>query len=141
MTNIFEKNISALNIKNELLASKIVRYIPNDIPQLKQENGFYNIFYKGIYLSDKRNPLEEAKQIFSQAENSPVAIHLVYGISLGYLFQTVSVNSVGTVILYEPDLNILKIAFSLVDFSDFILKKNVYVTDNLEDVGNIIYTK
>ena len=141
MNNIFQKNINALAQKNETLARELLTYIPTDVPELKQENGAYNLFYKNQYLHNPINPLGEAQGIFAMAENSPVAIHLVYGLGLGYLFQVVSLNSQGAVILYEPDLNIMKIAFTLVDFSNDILKKNVYITNNLEQVSEYIYQK
>ena len=141
MNNIFQKNINALAQKNEALARELLTYIPTDVPELKQENGAYNLFYKNQYLHNPVNPLREAQEIFAMAENSPVAIHLVYGLGLGYLFQVVSLNSQGAVILYEPDLNIMKIAFTLVDFSNDILKKNVYITNNLEQVNEYIYQK
>lgn len=141
MNNIFQKNINALAQKNDTLARELLTYIPTDVPELKQENGAYNIFYKNQYLHNPINPLGEAQGIFAMAENSPVAIHLVYGLGLGYLFQVASLNSQGTVILYEPDLNIMKIAFTLVDFSNDILKKNVYITNNLEQVSEYIYQK
>ena len=141
MNNIFQKNINALAQKNETLARELLTYIPTDVPELKQENGAYNLFYKNQYLHNPINPLREAQEIFAMAENSPVAIHLVYGLGLGYLFQVASLNSQGAVILYEPDLNIMKIAFTLVDFSNDILKKNVYITNNLEQVSEYIYQK
>ena len=141
MNNIFQKNINALAQKNETLARELLTYIPTDVPELKQENGAYNLFYKNQNLHNPINPLGEAQGIFAMAENSPVAIHLVYGLGLGYLFQVVSLNSQGAVILYEPDLNIMKIAFTLVDFSNDILKKNVYITNNLEQVNEYIYQK
>ena len=141
MNNIFQKNINALAQKNETLARELLTHIPTDVPELKQENGAYNLFYKNQYLHNPIKPLGEAQGIFAMAENSPVAIHLVYGLGLGYLFQVVSLNSQGTVILYEPDLNIMKIAFTLVDFSNDILKKNVYITNNLEQVSEYIYQK
>ena len=141
MNNIFQKNINALAQKNEALARELLTYIPTDVPELKQENGAYNLFYKNQYLHNPANPLREAQEIFAMAENSPVAIHLVYGLGLGYLFQVTSLNSQGTVILYEPDLNIIRIVFNLVDFSNDILKKNVYVTNNLEQLSEYIYQK
>lgn len=141
MNNIFQKNINALAQKNEVLARELLTYIPTDVPELKQENGAYNLFYKNQYLHNPINPLGEAQGIFAMAENSPVAIHLVYGLGLGYLFQVTSLNSQGTVILYEPDLNIIRIVFNLVDFSNDILKKNVYITNNLEQVSEYIYQK
>ena len=141
MNNIFQKNINALVQKNETLARELLTYIPTDVPDLKQENGAYNLFYKNQYLHNPANPLREAQEIFAMAENSPVAIHLVYGLGLGYLFQVTSLDSQGTVILYEPDLNIIRIVFNLVDFSNDILKKNVYVTNNLEQLSEYIYQK
>ena len=139
MNNIFEKNISALAIKDSELAKKLADYVVIDIPQLVKQNDFYNLLYKGEYLHNPQNPLGEAKEIFTQCENTPVTIHMIYGMGLGYLFQYASAMSQGSVILFEPDLNILKIAFTLVDFSNDILKKNVYITNDLEKAGEYLH--
>ncbi len=139
--NLLEKNLTALANKDRELAERIAKHIVSDVPQLVNENGFYNLIYKNTYLHNRQNPLSEAKEIFSMAANSPVAIHLVYGLGLGYLFQVASAKSAGTVILYEPDLNILRIVFSLVDFSNDILKNNVFISDSLEKTGEYIYQK
>lgn len=141
MNNIFEKNINALAAKDSDLAEKLVKHALTEVPQLVNENGAYNLVYKGVHLHHPLNPLGEAKEIFSRAENTPVTIHLVYGIGLGYLFQLTSANSQGSVVLYEPDLNILKIAFSLVDFSNDISKNNVFIATTLEKAGEYIYKK
>ena len=141
MNNIFLKNISALAQKDSELAQKISSHVVSEVPQLVQENGFYNLIYKGFHLHHKENPLGEAREIFSQVENTPVAIHVIYGIGLGYLFQVACANSLGTVILYETDLNILKIAFTLVDFSNDILKNNVFIADNIQKASDYIYKK
>ncbi len=139
MSNLLEKNLNALREKNSELANRLLAHIPMEIPQLVQQNGSYNLIYKGKPLHNVQSPLGEAKEIFSMAENRPDAIHLVYGLGLGYLFQVASVNSKGTVILYEPDLNILKTAFMLVDFSNDISKKNVFISDNLETTSEYIH--
>ena len=141
MNNIFQKNISALAQKNLELAKKLSDYIPKELPELVQDNGAYNIKYKGKLIHNAKNPLGEAQAVFSMATNEPVAIHLIYGMGLGYLFQIAAKYSLGTVILYEPDLNILWTSFTLVDFSDDILKNNVFLTDNLNNASNEIYKK
>ena len=141
MNNVFQNNINALAGKDNVLAQKICDHVITDVPQLVKENGFYNLLYKGVCLHNKLNPLAEAQEIFAQAENNPAAIHLIYGLGLGYLFQVVSAGSQGAVILYEPDLNILKIAFTLVDFSKDIIKANVYIADTLEKAGEYLYQK
>ena len=141
MNSVFEKNISALKQKNEELANILLKYVLSDVPQLVKENNFFNFQYKDKFLHNPLNPLAEAAEIFSMVENTPVSIHLIYGIGLGYLFQVVSAKSQGNVILYEPDLNILRTAFTLVDFSNDILKDNVYVTNNYEQACAYIYQK
>lgn len=140
MNNIFEKNLGALVVKNPELAYKLQNYLPTDIPQLVQTNG-YNLIYRGKYIHSQVNPLAEAQEIFSYAKNEPVSIHLVYGLGLGYLFQVTSLNSKGTVILYEPDLNILKIVFNLVDFSGDIIKQNVFVCSEYDEVAKAVHQK
>ena len=141
MNNIFQKNILSLAQINPSLAQKIQGHIPTEVPQLVQENGAYNIIYRGKYIHNKISPLGEAKEIFAQASNEPVSIHLVYGLGLGYLFQVACANSKGTVILYEPDLNILWLAFTLVDFTKDIFRSNVFIAGNLDEVSDAIYKK
>lgn len=139
--NVFEKNINALREKNARLADVLTSYILTDVPQLVKENNSYNFTYKGKFLHNPANPLGEAAEIFSKAENTPVAIHLIYGLGLGYLFQVTTAKSQGTVILYEPDLNILRTAFALVDFSGNIQKSNVYITNDFSEACGYIYQK
>ena len=141
MVSVFEKNINALREKNSNLASLLLTYIPDEVPKFVKENNSYNFIYKGKYLHNPKNPLMESAEIFAMAENSPVAIHFIFGIGLGYLFQIASAKSQGTVILYEPDLNILRMAFSLVDFSGDILKPNVFLTNDFEQGCEYIYQK
>ena len=141
MNNIFKTNIAALEEKNPELASKLKTYLPNELPELVNENGSYNLKYKGIFLHNRQNPLGEAKEIFSMCTNEPVAIHLIYGLGLGYLFQVFSLNSAGTVILFEPNLNVLWLAFTLVDFSKDILKNNIFVVSTLDEAASAIYKK
>jgi len=141
MNSLFQRNIEALSQKNMQLAMKLQQYIPTDVPQIIQENGVYNLFYKNQYIHNRQNPLGEANEIFSRCTNEPVSIHLIYGLGLGYLFQLFSLKSKGTVILYEPDLNVLKIVFTLVDFSKDILKENVFIFDNVEQTAELIHKK
>ena len=139
--NVFENNINALKTKGFSVAEKLLKHVLTDVPELVKENNFYNFKYRGKYLHNAVNPLGEAIEIFSMCENTPVTIHLIYGLGLGYLFQVAAAKSQGTVILYEPDLNILKTAFSLVDFSNDILKNNIFITNDFTEACEFIYKK
>lgn len=141
MNNIFIKNLTALKQKNPELTQELQKYIPTELPKIVQLNNAYNIEYKNTIIHHQTNPLAEAHQIFDSSVNTPVSIHIVYGLGLGYLFQVASLKSQGTVILYEPDLNILWFAFTLVDFSEDILKENVYIASTIEMLSGYIYKK
>lgn len=141
MNNLFLKNLTAIAKKNPELAKKLQSFIPTDLPQLVQTNNAYNLLYKGKHIHNSINPLAEANEIFAQAENTPVAIHVIYGLGLGYLFQIASLKSQGCVILFEPDLNILWVALTLVDFSNDILKPNIYIASTFDEVAGYIYQK
>ena len=138
---IFENNLQALALKNRELAIKLQTYIPKSVPELVRENNFYNLKYKDTYLHNRENPLLEAQSIFAGTTNEPVSIHFIYGIGLGYLFQVASLNSKGTVILYEPDLDLLKTVFNLVDFSKDLVKPNVFLTDDFNKASEAVYKK
>ncbi len=139
--SIFENNIQALALKDKEFAQKLQTYIPKTVPELVRENNFYNLKYKDIYLHNRENPVLEAQSIFSGTTNEPVSICFIYGIGLGYLFQVASLSSKGTVILYEPDLDLLKTVFNLVDFSKDLSKPNVFLTNDFKKACSIIHSK
>ena len=141
MNNIFIKNLTALSGKNPRLTNELQNFIPTELPKLIQENGQYNLSYKEKLIHSSINPLAEAQEIFSRAQNSPVSIHIIYGIGLGYLFQIASLNSKGSVILYEPDLNILWTVFTLVDFSNDISKNNVFIASTFDELSEFVHRK
>lgn len=141
MNNIFLKNLTALSQKNPELATKIQTYIPQELPKLVNDNGVYNLLYKNTLIHNPTNPLAEAQEVFAMSKNSPVSIHIIYGLGLGYLFQFASLKSEGAVILYEPNLDILWTAFTLVDFSGDILKDNVTIAADFDTVSEAIYKK
>ena len=139
--NVFENNINALKARGFGVAEKLLKHVLSDVPELVKENNFYNFKYRGKYLHNAINPLGEAIEIFSMCENTPVTIHLIYGLGLGYLFQVAAAKSQGTVILYEPDLNILRTALSVVNFTGDIIKNNVFITNDFTEACEFIYQK
>ena len=135
LQTVFQKNLNALK-DNNLKTILTEHVLQNDIKVINT-NG-YNLAYNGTPLHNTVSPLGEAKKIFDQTDNSISAITIVYGIGLGYLFQYTAQNSKGRVILYEPNLDILKMAFTLVDFSNEIKSNRIYVTTNFEDLNETL---
>ena len=135
MNKLFEKNIGLL--KDSSLKESLEKYNCEEQPILTQTTG-YNLQYKGIALHNTTNPLQESKNTFDNLKNDENAIHLIYGLGLGYLFQIASNLSKGVVVLYEPNLDILYTTFSLVDFSGDLSKANVYIFTDLEKMQKFL---
>ncbi len=121
---IFQKNIDAL--KSNTIRELLLKHNVKENIQIKNTNG-YNLEYNGMLLHNPTSPLGEAQKIFETLDNSPESINIIYGIGLGYFFQYSAIHSVGKIILYEPNLDILKTAFTLVDFSKELSSDNVFV--------------
>ena len=132
---ILEKNLDAL--KNKLIAFNIKDYIVTKKFAVENTNG-YNLFYEEQPLHNPKSPLGEAQAIFKTCKNTPTSILIVYGLGLGYLFQYAAQNTIGTVILYEPNFDILRTSFQLVDFSNELCKDNIFVATNKEELNKIL---
>ena len=124
MNKVFERNILAL--RDEALKEQIMQHEYVSRPILMMTNG-YNVQYNGIYLHSEESPLAESQQIFQSVKSDEKNIHIIYGLGLGYLFQLAVKESNSIIILYEPNLDILYNAFTLVDFSQEFVKQNVFV--------------
>ena len=135
MNKLFEKNIGLL--KDSSLRENLEKYNCEEQPILTQTTG-YNLQYKGLDLHNTANPLQESKNTFANLKNDENAIHLIYGLGLGYLFQIASSLSKGVVVLYEPNLDILYTTFSLVDFSGDLSKDNVYIFTDFEKMQKFL---
>ncbi len=132
---ILGKNLNAL--KSKYLKDIILNHNITAKIEVKNTNG-YNLAYNGILFHNAASPLGEAKAIYETMDTSLNSINIIYGIGLGYLFQYTAINSKGIVILYETNLDILKTAFTFVDFSNELVKNNVFVTTDKESLNEIL---
>lgn len=138
LKTVFERNTDAL--KSNKVKYSIIEHTVNKDIKTVNTNG-YNLSYENQLLHNENSPLGEAKYIFSTTDTTIADTTIIYGIGLGYLFQYFAQNSSGTVILYEPNIDILKTAFKLVDFSAEIEKNNVFIATDKNMLGDIIRTR
>jgi len=134
---VFERNIEAL--KSNKNNYELLEYEIRTNIDIIETNG-YNLAYEGQPIHNTTSPLGEAKYLFDSVANANSAITIVYGIGLGYLFQYTAQNSKGVVILYEPNIDILKKAFQLVDFSNEIKSDNVFVATDKSHIDSVLRT-
>ena len=133
--SILEKNLNAL--KSKYLKDIISNHNVKAQIEVKNTNG-YNLSYNGILFHNETSPFGEAKAIFETLDTSLNSINIIYGLGLGYLFQYTAIHSKGITILYEPNLDIIKTAFTLVDFSNELIKDNVYITIDKDSLNETL---
>lgn len=147
MINLLEKNLKFISEYNAELAEKI-RNCNNfeanyEINPAKSDD---SILYKNnISVDDDMDPVWNAMELYSKLEfKLKRSITVLFGIGLGYTFKEFAKRAEGKIIVYEPNLEFLRIAFEFVDFSEELSKKNILVVhthDDLKKAYKILYFK
>lgn len=133
MDGFLEKNLKLIEKYNPHLCEKVRNA---DISACSYEIGVnlageYNIQIEGRPVHSVTAAQEEALAFLDPSlKFSMNIVHVIYGLGLGYLFDTVCEHNEGVKILYEPDLTLLKYVFDLADFSQALAKSNVFVVSN-----------
>lgn len=119
--NILEQNLKAISKWNNLLANKIKHhdFTKNAQFEFSQAvSGDVNLSYNGICIHDSNNPQLEATNAFNKINlGTSSSITIIVGLGLGYLFKRGYLSSKGKIIIYEPNLDILRFTLEVVDFS------------------------
>lgn len=138
MNGFFIGNIAFIRQYNKSLADKLAN------TQLKQFElntnlaGEYNILIDSKPVHSVTGALSEAEEIFNKKEHDTKnVIHVIYGMGLGYLFDKFASDAKGDVILYEPDLALLRFIFEIIDMSEILKKNNVFVVSDYEELTGI----
>lgn len=131
---IFDKNLECIGEYNPDLKQKLldIDCLYNIFELVETDLGEPNLKINGINIHLQSGAEEEAREAFENVKNTPRSRHIIFGLGLGYLFKEACEKSKGTVILYEPDLEVLRVTLERVDFSEELSKKNVLVTSDME---------
>ena len=133
---ILDKNLECIAKYNPKLSEKLLNlpYLTNSIELIETELAEPNLSYNGLPLHDQRGAELEAKSLFDQSQDARNCIHVIFGIGLGHLFKEFCERTVGSVVLYEPNLEILRVTLELVDFSRELSQKNVKVSSDFQEL-------
>ncbi len=138
---VLSKNLQNIASYNQNLANKILGldYKKSIFSLLKTKNDEYNLLFCNIPLHNLENPVEESKNIAQnlKAKTNEDTIIIVYGLGLGYLVDEISNIFDGKIVLYEPNLDILKFVLEIAQVDAFD-KKNVFAATNKEELKEIL---
>lgn len=133
---ILDKNLSFISKYNPKLTEKILKIdsLTKDISFVNTVLGEPNLLYNGEYLHNNYGAEAEAKEIFEKIKTTEFSMNVIYGFGLGYLFQEFAINSKGLVFVFEPDIEILATTLEVVDFSEELSKKNVFIFNDFDEL-------
>jgi len=82
---------------------------------------------KKVYLHSKYQPVDEAKRLIDALNITEQCVFYVHGFGLGYHVESLreKISDESFILVFEPDLNILRAAFEARDLSGPISSKRV----------------
>ena len=136
---VLEKNLQAISRYDKNLADKILMFDfeKANIGAVETELKEFNVVFNGIPLHSQQGAVLEAQSIVAKIENKENSLRIIYGLGLGYLLDEACEKLTNSkIILYEPNIEILKFVFSIAQI-DAIYKNNVFVCSNKEQLANL----
>jgi len=132
----FERNMIALQAFNADLVTRL-RECPG-VPDMRFEATKQEVptaSYLGRQLSSRHRPLEEAERLTSSVDLAEHAVVVVLGFGLGYHVQRLAerMKRTGLVVVFEPDLSLLRTVFETIDHSAWIKEAQLVVFTSADD--------
>ena len=134
---ILEKNLSLIDKMNKSLAGKIrnLGEIRNSYELKANLAGEYNLAINGMLVHSVNGAEAEAQKIFNQlGADSANKIHIIYGLGLGYMPDYYLEHGSGAVVVYEPDIELIRVVLEIVDFEKQLSAKNFFIASDMEEL-------
>lgn len=134
VNEILAKNLSYIKKYDLELCKKLeeVESISPEIQMIYTNLNEPNLAINGEPISSQSGAQAEAdSKVQTFSNNNSQSIHIIFGTGFGYIFKRAAEISKGTVILYEPNLDLLRIMLEMVDFTDILVSSRVYITNTL----------
>jgi len=127
---ILLNNLTALSRLNEPLARQLSdTSIPSGkIEFLQTKQNALTARYQGAFLASRVKPLDEADRLANSFDPIEHAVVSILGFGLGYHIKAAAERLKGTgfIVVFEPDLALLRSVFENIDCSDFLTKYDIY---------------
>ena len=145
---MFENNLKMLEKVNKTLANKVRKVSLDEASKLvsaiKNEKGEYILTCDNKFVDDTPSPLESAKKVYSELVKSATSRHdfiVIFGLGLGNLLDYTHTKSMCNLIVYEPDLNILRFTFEYVDLTKYFADGRLFIASNFNECTDFIEKK
>ncbi|MBS4759099.1 MAG: motility associated factor glycosyltransferase family protein [Clostridium sp.] len=140
MNGSLEKNLMYISRYNASLVDKIknITVYKNHYEINTNLSGEYNLIINKNPVHSLTGAQDEAAALFSALpHNSRNSVHVIFGLGLGYVLDIFSQKTKGSIILFEPDLETLRLVFEAVDLGDALSRENVFVVSDLPEFEKV----
>ncbi|MEM7575923.1 MAG: 6-hydroxymethylpterin diphosphokinase MptE-like protein [Planctomycetota bacterium] len=129
------RNLSALRRNNPLAAEAIESASPHPLDWGTAQTGMptaqIRVASQGrpLPLSSRYDPEAEARKLTAELEDETVASAVVMGFGVGYHARCAAntLGPAGVLVIFEPDVGLLRAVLEHVDHADWIGRSNVFV--------------
>lgn len=132
---VLQENIEQIKQYDKNLANEILMFNleKSNIQLAQNENNEYNLIFNSTPVHSTISAIDEAKKIASNIENktNKNAIRIIYGLGLGYLADEFCNSISGKIIIFEPNIELLKYVFSIAKI-DAIYNENLIICSDRE---------
>lgn len=141
INHVLEANLTQIRRYNPDLADKIANLseIKNEIALCETKLKEPNLLYNSVPIHSMDGADKEVQDIFAKTTDNLNHVHLIFGMGLGYLFKEFCERAKGAIVLYEPDIEILRVTLEIVDFSKELSKERVYIASEPTMLENFFY--
>ncbi len=137
MDRIFEKNLECIEKKNKKL-HKALCECKDAVELEKTRSGDYTFRFRNRYFHSRHDPWKEARQQLEEVSSRKHDILCLFGLGCGYLLRLVAEKPPSKIILYEPDMIILKGVLKKIDLSGVLASSNIFIYGDIDDVASHI---
>ncbi|PCI09108.1 hypothetical protein COB72_07140 [bacterium] len=138
--SLLERNLEALSKHSPLAAQQIrTAQSPIDIRFIETDEGIESVELGGVALASKRKPMQEAKRFAERFEPTNAACCAMVGFGIGYHCGTMleRLGSVGVIMCFEPDVELLHAVLERVDYTRMFETSRFFLVCQAEDSSTI----
>lgn len=137
--SILDKNLEIIARYNPALKEKLMKlsHFQCEIKFIETNLKEQNLSYKDVPLHSLNGAKKEASMLFEKSNDDVLSTHFLLGFGLGYLFKEFCEHSRGRIVVYEPNLEILRTALEKIDFTNELSRGYVWIVSNSKELNSI----
>lgn len=135
-----DANLAALSRVNSDVVALLEQAAPAlDVSFVQTPQGIPAGLLDGRQMCSKHRPRDEAQRLVESIDLVEHAVVVVMGFGMGYHVQELAerIGKAGAIIVYEPDISVMRAVLEQVDHSQWIEKSNIIWCVNANDRGTL----